>query len=368
MKSLIPFSEASPILPFSIYFNPFASIVDCARATATSPVVLMCACHFFERWVYAAVNEAVETSVIRPDNPDAISPETESKHRITTILGLRGPSPPLVRKAINRLLVTLGWAIPYDTNVVDTPLMPESVQQIDVTEGQTIDVAGTTVSNVAPLQLAVAQAPSHIDTDAVDMEVVAVQGPENVEVERPSSPMTPSPAELPYDDDDPRIRITSREGIVEMEVRLPPRILSSRTEVVDALPSQSRDRAQSRFQAPTPSSRPQHRVTELSLESSRMVSAIVKAQLTGLAILPIKLMVLRSVASHFLASHGDINVSRAAIPLLDLEDLSWRSVVVQASRLALCNMLEIAIDLALWSIQHAITLHIGKSRFGWRSL
>ncbi|KAF2832049.1 hypothetical protein CC86DRAFT_390236 [Ophiobolus disseminans] len=368
-KSLIPFTKASPILPFSLYFSPSTSIMDCAKAAVTSPVVLMCVCHSIERWVYAAVNEAVDTSVIRPDNPAIVSPEAGNKHRITAILGLRGQSPPLVRKAINSLLVALGWGAPYDSNQAGQAHLPETTQHVNPTEGQTIEVGGTTVTDVTPLELAVAQIPGHIDVDVSDVQVVAMQASENDENERPRTPMTPMASELQYDDDDPRIRITNRQGIVEMEVRLPPRILSTHTEVDDDLvPPQSQGRVQSRREALGPTDRPQHRVSELSLEVSRMVSAIVKAQIVGLAMLPVKLVVLRLIASHYLACHGGSNSSRAVVPLPDLKDLSWRSVGIQVSRLALCNALEIAIDLTLWSLQYAIALNIGKARFGWGAL
>lgn len=339
--------------------------MDCVKAAMTSPLVLMCVTHSFERWVYAAINEAVDTSVIRPDNPDIVSPEAGSKHRITTILGLRGQSPPLVRKAINVFLSALGWGTPYDTNEGDRPHLRESAHEVDLAEGQTIDVGGTTVTDVTPLELAVAQTPRHIAVDISEGEIPVFVD----EVDRPRTPVTPLPSHLQYDDDDPRIRITNREGIVEMEVRLPPRILSTHTEVADALvPSQNRRNTQSRHAALVPKDQIHHRVSELSLESSRMVSSMVKGQLVGLAMLPIKVVILRLIASHYLAGHSNPRSSRVVIPLPGLEDLNWRSIGVQVSRLALCNALEVAIDLTLWGLQYAISLNIGRSRFGWGAL
>jgi hypothetical protein len=100
-----------------------------------------------------------------------------------------------------------------------------------------------------------------------------------------------------------------------------------------------------------------------------MISSIVKAQLVGLAVLPLKFIMLRLVASHFIHRNGDAqSLSRVVLPLPDLGDLSWRSIGTQSSRLLLCNGLEITIDLALWSVQHAITLSLGKEWFDWGEL
>jgi hypothetical protein len=352
-------------VPLSLYFDFTASVTDCAKAVLTSPVAWMCAGHFFERWVYAAINEAVDTSVVRPDHPDIVSPEADSKHRITTILGLRPPSPPFVRRAVHGLFMALGWGATCDTEDPFRSHLPDSADQTSLAEGQTIDVGGTTITNVTPLELALAQ-PHHAFVNVSDMEaqVAAVDA-----TERPRTPVTPLASEAQYDDADPRIRITNREGIVEMEVRLPPRILFTHTELVDDIPdSQNPQNTQSRPEALGRTDRTQHRVSELSLESSRMASAIVKSQLLGLAMLPVKFVVLRLVVQHYYAGNSDPRLSRAVIPLPTLKDLSWRSVGIQLSRLALCNALEIAVNLVLWGIQYGVTLNIGISRFGWGDL
>jgi hypothetical protein len=354
-SSMNPFSTTSPLRPFSVYYDPSASLLDCAKAIITSPLVAVCAGHLFERWVYATINEAVDASVICPDNPDIISPEASDKYRMITTLGLRRESPPVARSAIRKFMLFLGWGASF----------PESAQPLGLVEGQTVEIGSDTVTNVTPLDLTVAQAQGGHATEILDVDVLAMQDTAVDSSERPTTPVTPLASVLQFDNDDPRIRITSREGVVEMEVRLPPHVLSTHTEVADAgAPSETR-----RDETLARDDRPHHRVSQLSLESSEKISAIVKTQLTGLALLPFKVIILRLVASHYLAcSGGDANTSRIVVPMSRLRDLSWRSVGVQVSRLALCSVLQVAIDLGIWGVQYVISLNIGKGLFGWGSL
>lgn len=367
-KSLIPFSASSPITPFSVHHDSTTSVSSFMKATFTSPLVLMCAGHFYERWAYSAVNDAVDTSLIRPVRADIVSSEVDTKNRLTTILGLRRPSPPLVRKAIHALLSALGWAAPETTGETVQSSPPDLTRPVPLTEGQTIEVGGTTVTNIAPLELAVAHPEAHVDEDQLDVERIAVQAAVLDGTERPRSPVTPGTSGVQFDGDDPRIRITRREGTIEMEVRLPPRTISASTEIAGAtVPLPNPPVPQSQNAAPSPSP-PQHRVSELSLISSRMVGLIVKSQLIGLAMLPVKIVGLRLIASHYLASQSDLASPRAVTPLPDLQDLTWRSVGIQLSRVALCHVLELAVDLGLWGLQYAISLNIGKRHFDWGAL
>ncbi|KAF2034742.1 hypothetical protein EK21DRAFT_55945 [Setomelanomma holmii] len=355
-RSLIPLSSSSPLLPLSIHYDPSASVTSLAKAIMTSPLVFMCLEHFYERWVYAAINEAVDVSILRPDNPDLVSPEAGKKHRLTTILGLRRKPPHVVRSVINKLLSTLGWAIPLNDQELYS--MSVSGTRLEAEEAQTINVAGTTVENVTSLAVPIVQ---QLPDFPAELNLTN-------EVERPTTPTTPMVDT--HFDDDPRIRITNREGIVEMEVRLPPRILSTHTEVADAFASSQNPR-HSRVQPEVraPSDRPYHRVSSLSTESSQMISSIVKAQLVGLAVLPLKSVMLRLVAFHYVHQHdGEHSLIRATNPFPKLRDLSWRSVGALVSRLLLCNALEVTIDLSLWALQHAITLTVGKELFGWGKL
>ncbi|KAJ4380135.1 hypothetical protein N0V86_004444 [Didymella sp. IMI 355093] len=112
-KSFIPFSPSSPLTPLSVHHDAASgSAMGVAKAIITSPMVVIIAEHFYERWIYSAIFEAVETFVIRPDNADIESPDAISKDRATSILGLQRRSPRLIRDAINKLLVRLGWAEP----------------------------------------------------------------------------------------------------------------------------------------------------------------------------------------------------------------------------------------------------------------
>ncbi|KAF2134237.1 hypothetical protein P153DRAFT_280785 [Dothidotthia symphoricarpi CBS 119687] len=342
-KSLIPFSNESPLLPLSLHYNASASAMDFLKAVLTSPAVLVCADHFYERWIHAAIYDAVEISVIRPDNADVESPETPRKDRTTAILGLRRQSPLFIRDAINRLLVAIGWGQSIET-----------LQKPSVGEGQTIDVGGTQITNMSRLELPVAHTE---DQNIVEprSDVVSIPIETIVELIRPTTPPTPA-FEYDQDENDPRIRITSREGIVEMEVRLPPRVLSSHTEVVPAQSVGSR----------VMGTNPHHRVTQLSTEPSQMIGAIVKSQIVGLAVLPLKLVVLRLIASHYYARRG--GPVRTVMPLSGFSDLSWRTVGTHASRIALCGALELSIDLTLWGLQYFAVTNVGKNFFGWGTL
>jgi hypothetical protein len=359
------FSSISPLSPFAQYYDASASLVGCAKAVITSPAVIACAEHLFGRWVYAAINEAVDESIICPDNPDIVSPEAGDKHRLQTAMGLRRPSPPLVRKAIEWLMLALGWGTSTEPVESTSQVTLGHVQPLDLIEGQAIDVAGTTVTNVAPLELNVARPSDNHATEGSGANISTVQVEMTNDLERPVTPGSPLASVPHYDDDDPRIRITNREGIVEMEVRLPPHILSTHTEVADALASVQVRSAE----ALTRPSRPNHRVSKLSLAPSDKISGIVKTQLVGLIVLPIRLVVLRMVASHYLASiGGNTGLSRVVIPLPRFGDLSWRSIGTQVSRLALCSALQISIDLGLWGVQYVLSVSIGKSLFGWGTL
>ncbi|KAH4272049.1 hypothetical protein HBI24_035540 [Parastagonospora nodorum] len=364
-SSLNPFSTSSPLWPFSVYHDASASFTEFAKAVITSPMLVLCGEHLLERWVYDMINEAVDTSVICPDNPDIVSASTDDKHRIMTALGLRRKSPPFVRAVIERMMMAIGWGTASKLKDGESHHLSEIALPHRLAEGQTVDIAGTTIANVTPLDLTVAQPPS-LDNDevpAVDtlaMSVIAVD-----EIDRPRTPMTPPALDPQYDDDDPRIRITSREDVVEMEVRLPQHILSAHTEVADALASSQtqRDRALTRR------GRPHHRVSHLSLEASDKISHILKSHLVGLAVLPFKIVALRLVASHYLSGNGrDANLSRVVVPLPRFHELSWQSVGIQASRLALCSMLHIAVDLSLWGAQYVTSVYIGKNLFGWGTL
>jgi hypothetical protein len=328
-------------------------------------MVVIIAEHFYERWIYSAIFEAVETFVIRPDNADIESPDAISKDRATSILGLQRRSPRLIRDAINKLLVGLGWAEPA---VLDEAERKPSLESV-TSAGQSIEVAGAHITNLMPVDIPVSRT-DRPTTDGANVNTQAITIPADItgHLTRPTTPPTPPASD--NGDNDPRIRITSREGIVEMEVRLPPRVISSHTEILDAQPgSSNRNRAASERTNRHATTRLHHRVTQLSTEPSQMIGAIVKAQLVGLAVLPFKIAVLRLVASHYLASRDHSgSIPRFVEPFPSPSDMSLRSLGIGVSRVALCAAFELAIDLTLWSAQYLAVATAGKSMFGWGTL
>ena len=364
-NSLTPFSGSSPLLPLSLHYNASASPTDCLKALLTSPVVLLCLVHSIERWVSAYVYDAIESSIIRPDNPDILSRDVNQKDRVLTDLGLRKQSPPLIRNAINRMLVLFGWAPRPDVQETDRKQAIEFANTLDLSDGQTIEVGSTRVTNVSQLNIPVVQTEDQpvegpLDSDVITIPIDAVE-----EMIRSTTPPTTPGLGLDHDENDPRIRITSREGVVQMEVRLPPTILSSHTEVFDATSDQVASRNGPRFSRDSP----YHRVTQLSCEPAQMISAMVRAQLLGLAVLPIKMLTLRSIASHYLATQGrHAGPDRIVCPLPFFNTLSWQTIGIQLSRVALCGSLEVAIDLSLWGLQYVAITKFGESIFGWGTL
>ncbi|KAJ4370565.1 hypothetical protein N0V83_005086 [Neocucurbitaria cava] len=327
--------------------------------------------HFVERWVYFVIYEAVQSSVIRPDNSDMQCRDAGDDDRGLRILGLRRPSPPLIRDAINKLLRVIGWGQPLASQSNERKPYTESAHTLDSNEGQTVDIGATTrVTNVTPLELALARAQDQLDTvpsvaESFTIPINALDDPV-----RPTTPPSPTASIPDQEDNDPRIRITNREGIVEMEVRLPPRILSTHTEVADiSAPVRSRHRGASRNVPSISGNRPYHRVTQLSTEPAKFINAVVKAQIVGVALLPIRLVVRRLIASHYLAGQpGYAGLPRVVKQLPGLSDLDWRSIGVEISRLALCGALELTIDLGFWGLQYLAVTNLGKHIFGWGTL
>ncbi|KAF9692606.1 hypothetical protein EKO04_009503 [Ascochyta lentis] len=359
-KSFIPLSRWSPLVPLSIHHNASGSAMSAARAIVTSPMVLIIAEHFYERWIYSAIFEAVETFIIRPDNADIESPDAISKDRATSILGLHRKSPPLIRNAVHKLLVLLGWSESAASSKTEGGTLSEPT----LSEMQNRETGGAQITSLIPLHVPVSRT-DRPATDGVNENPSTVNAND---LTRPATPPTPTISD--HDDNDPRIRITSREGIVEMEVRLPARVISSHSEVLDTQATSARhNHVVSRAGRRQSASRPHHRVTQLSTEPSQMIGAIVKAQLVGLAVLPFKLVVLRLVASHYLANqrhHGA--VPRFVEALSATSDVSLRAIGTGFSRLALCGALELAIDLSLWSVQYLAVTTVGKGFFGWGHL
>ncbi|CAN9358353.1 unnamed protein product [Alternaria alternata] len=346
-----------------------SSITDCIGAVLTSPLVLLCAEHAIERWIYACVYEAVETAVVRPDKPDIPSRDANGKDRALTVLGLRRESPTLIRNAIHRLLAMLGWALPSSSPNTQQKRTIELATTAASNNGQTIEVGGTQVINATPLHLPVLQSQDQPVTEPLDADVITIPIDAFQDLIRSTTPPG-SPTESEQNENDPRIRITSREGIVEMEVRLPPRILSTHTRVAEASGSSRDDAAvEPRDRARSIDGHVYHRVSQLSCEPAQMISAMVRAQLVGLVMLPFRMVTLRMIASHHLVSQGGYAGSHRIVNPLELHgDMSWRNIGTQLSRVALCGALELAIDLSLWGMQYQAITKFGQSVFGWGTL
>ena len=361
-SSLFPFSNSSPLRPFSLYYNASASIPGCIKAALTSPVVMLCVGHSIERWVYACVYEAVDASIIRPDKPDISSRDMNGKDRALTVLGLRRESPPLIRNAIHKVLELLGWA---------SPLASQSTERSRSDYGQVMDVGNTRVTNATPLDLPVVQREAPPGTEPHDADVITIPIDAIEDLMRSTTTPPGSATGLDQDENDPRIRITSREGIVEMEVRLPSRILSTHTDVAEAISSQQgHGAAEGLDQGHSSEDKPYHRVTQLSCEPAQMISAMVRAQVVGLAMLPIRMVTLRMIALHYLAGQGRYTdgPQRAVGAVGFSSSFGWQGVGVQFSRVALCGALEVSVDLGLWGLQYLAITKFGQSLFGWGAL
>ncbi|KAL1793049.1 hypothetical protein ACET3X_008031 [Alternaria dauci] len=343
---LVPFSSSSPLLPFSMHYDASNSLVDCIGAVLTSPLVLVCAEHFIERRIYACVYEAVETAVMRPDKPDIPSRDANGKDRALTVLGLRQESPPLIRSAIHRLLAMLGWALPSLSPSTQRKRTIELATTATPNSGQTIQVGATQVTNTTPLHLPVLQSQDPPVTEPLDADVITVPIEAFQDLIRSTTPPG-SPTESEQNENDPRIRITSRE--------------EAAGSFRDDATAEPRDRPRS-----TTDDHVYHRVTQLSCEPAQMISAMVRAQLVGLAMLPFRMVTLRTIAAHHLASRGGHVGSHRIVS--SLSDVSWRNIGTQLSRVALCGALEFAIDLSLWGMQYLAIAKFGQSVFGWGTL
>ncbi|KAF2109084.1 hypothetical protein BDV96DRAFT_503666 [Lophiotrema nucula] len=362
--ALIPFSSSSPISAPSAN-----SALELCQAASYSPLVWVCLEHFLERWAYAAIYEAIESTVLRPENPDLISPDDGVKDRANAILGLRRKSPLLLRISINRMLVALGWGRPFPHSETREQLIRLARRAQDLPDRIDLDPEQVTDGRQHELPIA-------------DHESLTILGYEPSAAPALSLPhggipaASPTASEASQNGDDPRIRITSREGIVEMEVRLPPHVLSTHTEVADVY-SEHQDEDGVAAPAPVPErdATYYHRVTQLSTEPAQMIGAICKAQLLVWAVLPLKLVALRLIASHYLANASS-NMGNAAVepyrsippPFGTLNSLSLRSIGTFMSRVALSSALGFAVDLTLWGCQWAAVTWMGKQFFGWGTL
>ncbi|KAF2788381.1 hypothetical protein K505DRAFT_255683 [Melanomma pulvis-pyrius CBS 109.77] len=375
-RAFIPFSKWSPIKPFLLYPVVSATTPTSVMgkfmvglkagimAPLTSPLVFLVLEHFLEQWIYAAIQEATDTTIIHPNNPDLMPPDDGIKYRAAAMVGPRKKSPSVIRNTINNILVAIGWGTVPSSEATDGQ-PSQAIPTTGVEVPQNLEVGGRQVTNINRLQLPLAHPSSSSDVNGLIV-------PFNLSGEVVSLPTPPSPtaSEASQDDSDPRIRITSREGIVEMEVRLPPHVLATHADISGTTPGSPNQR---NIASPIPvgnaETQTYHRVTQLSTEPSQMIGAIFKSQIVGWATMPLRLVTLRLVAGHFVASNpGHIALRHVLAPLPSVHDWSLRSVGLLLSRVALCGAVEVAIDLGLWGIQWMVVQWMGKSFFGWGTL
>ncbi|KAF2707124.1 hypothetical protein K504DRAFT_470358 [Pleomassaria siparia CBS 279.74] len=373
-KAFIPFSRWSPMRPISLH-----PIMSAASSTSimgkvimgtkvgiitalTSPLVLIVLERFLAHWIGSVTVEALETSIIHPDNPD-FATDHSVKQRSDQLHGARGKSPHVIRTAIQNIMATLGWGIIASSSVATYGQNLEPLQTAEAGEPQMLEGGGRQVTNAGRLQLP----PVH----PYSVSDVTPQVNSSSEVGAPPSSTV---SEASQDDSDPRIRITSREGIVEMEVRLPPHALVAHTDVSGTGPaSPNGGNTSSPIPVYDAELAPYHRVTQLSLLPSQELGVYVKSQIVGWVTMPLRLVSLRLVAAHFVASNPDgVGSLRILAPLPSLHGLNgWsigRPVGLLLCRVALCGAVELAIDLGLWTVQWALVTWAGKNYFGWGTL
>ncbi|KAK7184096.1 hypothetical protein DPSP01_001264 [Paraphaeosphaeria sporulosa] len=370
LRSFLPFSRQSPLLPFSVNYSALASPMEFLLAFATSPFVFVCLEHLLECWVYAIINAPIQATILRPSNPDMISSEEGNRERTTSILGLRKQSPIIVGDTIARFIRFIGWG---NVDVTASQSISISSQAHGLQNSNAIEVGGRRASNVSRLQVPgmlqgrLMETPEGPGTNTVPMSDLNEVLPFSP---FPSPPLSPTASQTSHNDSDPRIRITTRGDLVEMEVRLPPQVISSHTEIAGSGPSTPVPRD---IASPTPTRSPglspYHRVTQLSSEPSAMIGSICKAQIVSLVSLPLKLVTLRLVASHYLTSREEFAGSRSVLGAFVLpSEVNWKSTGVLLSRVALCGTLELAIDLSLWGCQYWTVLWLGTRVFDWGTL
>ncbi|OCL04982.1 hypothetical protein AOQ84DRAFT_356161 [Glonium stellatum] len=382
LGSFIPFTPLSPIqgIPLPISFSGEA-ILACSRSFLHSPLVLLCLEQYMERWVYSTVYEAIESSTIQPSNPDLVSPDDSLKRRAAMILGLRRKTPAAIRNAINRLLAFVQWGYPFQPagHIVHSTRLDTRSNRQSIREQRGIEVAGQQLTNLSPLDIPLAHAEAFVQQDIHGMAEIGTATILN-EPSGPLSPISHTASEASQNVMDPTVRITSRdaaEGIVELEVRLP------------HITSPPAEAPISNTTAPDPDEDPFadytderqqwvfHRVTHLSMEPGQMLGAILKSQMVTWATLPLRIVGLRMMASHFLATHPQVSLDLGRMLIKSSPFGLWpactsqiglRSAGVLAGRVALCGAIEMAVDLSLWGCQWVCVTWIGKRYFNWGKL
>lgn len=330
-RSLIPFSAASPLWAFLPGQNlSDLTIFQILTSVVLSPVFLICLTNEVERMLYRRIHDAIETSVLRPDNPDMVFHDPSSRRT--------SPTPSALQKIISKVMAVIGWGKPIRKEDA-TESQPPDVQPVDAQQ------TGNDGDSTA------------IDTNRIEPSTRTVTGTQESDT---GWPLSPTVSNTSHDANDPRIRITSRGGIVEMEVQLPSRVISSYAETMESSPDSGNF-------GPLPSAtqRPQtfHRVTALSNRPAASLSAMLSVHLVELVLLPLKFLTVRSIATYSLAGPRPLSTS----PVFPNE---WNlgSFCIFMSRLGMCGALELAIHLGVWGLEWVAVTQSGRMLFGYGDL
>jgi hypothetical protein len=294
-------------------------------------------------------------------------------------IGLARKSPLFIKSAMNVLMTSLSCGSPLQSTTETFSREPEHSPAIhEVGLVHSTETNHTEIGDITPLNLprAHAEIQPPLETDDATV-IISPHLPPQAHSE-PLSPVSPTGSVTDQDPNDPRVRNTSREDFIEMEVPLPSRASPSSTGAPRSSPSAHGPEGAAPSTSPPKlgKARAPHRVTKLSSEPANMLGEALAEQIVSWATLPLKLIALRLVASHFYANHPyevkvfEMKPVRTGMlgPRGDLDGLSWRSIGVCLSRLALCGAMQLAIDLAIWGCQWTVITWTGKRFYSWGSL
>jgi hypothetical protein len=327
-------------------------------ASLTSQFVFICIEHIYDHWAHSITTEALELAIIHPTKPDTLSRGYGRKTLKATTHGLQKQ----IQGAIGTLMRVIGWGQPLP-GLGEGDGSHQTELQDTIGDSQTIQLGGGGVTNLNHLELPLAPRVFAVPVTHLG-DVLPPPTP-------PSAPASPTASQTSQSDNDPRIRITSsREGIVEMEVHLPAHVLTQYTEIAESgPPSPSHHDDVSLDPSHTIVPQTYHRITQLSLEPSHLLAGFCSEQIADLVLLPLSAVSLRLIALHYLATRGGhIGRDRVHNPLSSLSDLTWSSIGVQASRIALCAVLEFAANLTFWGGSYLAITWTGTHAFGWGTL
>lgn len=179
-------------------------------------------------------------------------------------------------------------------------------------------------------------------------------------------PITTGTTGSSQDDVEPIPRAPSspgNEGVMEAFPEQNAPSLTSSTDEVDSPTSPERRVASPHLiEAVSPMC---YRVTSLAKGPTDMLRLITQEQLVRWTLLPIQIVVIRLIASHYLRSQGKRVLYPNRLLFVGMHRQGLRSIGIMLSRVALCSALEVAFKLGLWGCQWAVTRFVGRKWFSW---